>query len=222
MKIILIILSFCVCVANTSAQWATTSPNGGGNPGVQLSNATGAAIAIGVSSCPGCYSGQAKSGDGVLRVLGGGDFVFSIPSSTPDGRKILFTSDNSKLMQVENNGKVTIGNPANMNGTYKLYVETGIITEKLRVATVNNWADYVFDKRYNLLSLKEVEKYITINKHLPNVPSAEEVAKEGIDMAKMDAKLLEKIEELTLYVIQLNKKIERLEKENKATKKKVD
>lgn len=110
-------------------------------------------------------------------------------------------------------GKVLIGDPnlAGFKGTpgsYQLYVQGGILTEKVKaaVATSNDWADYVFEENYKLKGLKEVEQFIKTNKHLPNVPSAQEVVKEGIDMAKMDAKLLEKIEELTLYVIELDKK----------------
>lgn len=110
-------------------------------------------------------------------------------------------------------GKVLIGDPnlAGFKGTpgsYQLYVQGGILTEKVKaaVATSADWADYVFEENYKLKGLKEVEQFIKTNKHLPNVPSAQEVVKEGVDMAKMDAKLLEKIEELTLYVIELDKK----------------
>lgn len=219
MKNIILFLAFCMCFTSANAQWSTIFTNNSTNAGVELRNESSGNLTMGVSSCFGCYSGQAKPGDGVIKVLGGGDLMLNMPSSWAQGRKIIFAAEFAKLMQIADNGKVTIGNPSNMNGNYKLYVETGIITEKLKVATVSNWADYVFDKKYNLLSLREVEKYIKTNKHLPNVPSAEEVAKEGIDMAKMDAKLLEKIEELTLYVIQLNKKIELLEKNSQAAKK---
>ncbi|HRG52886.1 MAG TPA: hypothetical protein PLL00_08630 [Bacteroidia bacterium] len=111
------------------------------------------------------------------------------------------------------NGKVLIGDPNLANfkgtpGTYQLYVQGGILSEKVKVAiaTSNDWADYVFAADYKLKTLSEVERFILANKHLPNVPSAEQVAKEGIDMAKMDAKLMEKIEELTLYLIELDKK----------------
>jgi hypothetical protein len=110
-------------------------------------------------------------------------------------------------------GKVLIGDPnlagfKGTPGTYQLYVQGGILTEKVKaaVATTNDWSDYVFAKDYQLKSLKEVELFVKSNKHLPNVPSAAEVVKEGIDMAKMDATLLEKIEELTLYLIELDKK----------------
>ena len=88
-----------------------------------------------------------------------------------------------------------------------------------KVFTQNGWADYVFKKDYSLKSLEEVEKHINEKGHLPNVPSAKEVVENGINVAEMDAKLLEKIEELTLYSIEQNKKIkeqneriERLEK----------
>jgi len=105
---------------------------------------------------------------------------------------------------------------------YKLYVQTGILTEKVKIAVANStdWSDYVFAKDYKLKTIEELEAFVKENKHLPNVPSAEEVVKEGIDMAKMDAKLLEKIEELSLYVIQLKKEntelVKRIERvENK-------
>ena len=143
------------------------------------------------------------------------------------GNNYLFLADNGNVGIRTNNptadftvngSKVLIGDPnlvnINTSGNYKLYVQTGILTEKVKVAVVNsiNWADYVFDETYKLKSLQEVETYIKTNKHLPNVPSAHEVVKNGIDVATMDAKLLEKIEELTLYIIEQNKRIEALEK----------
>lgn len=109
------------------------------------------------------------------------------------------------------NGNVLIGDPASVTlpSGYKLYVQTGILTEKVKVAinSTSDWADYVFDKNYKMLSLSEVESYIQKNKHLPGIQSAEEVAKNGVDLGAMDAKLLEKIEELTLYVIKLEKEM---------------
>ena len=61
--------------------------------------------------------------------------------------------------------------------------------------------------------MSEVEKFVQLNKHLPNIPSAKDVVDNGVDLGEMDSRLLEKIEELTLYLIQQNKKIEALEKE---------
>jgi hypothetical protein len=90
---------------------------------------------------------------------------------------------------------------------YNLYVKKGILTEEVKIAGEGSseWADYVFAKNYKLRTLSEVEEYVKVNKHLPGVPSAEEVSKDGINVAKMEAKLLEKIEELTLYMIDIKK-----------------
>jgi len=108
--------------------------------------------------------------------------------------------------------KVVIGDVSSPSNDYKLFVEKGILTEKVRVAVKDSadWADYVFANDYELMPIEQLEDYITENNHLPNVPSAEEVVNNGVDMAKMDATLLEKIEELTLYVIQQQKEIEAL------------
>lgn len=129
-----------------------------------------------------------------------------------------YTSNNfgNYFMYLADNGKVSIGLDPNevttYNGDYKLYVANGIMTEKVKVALKNttDWADYVFKTNYDLMPLAEVEDFISKNGHLPNVPSAEEVVESGIDVAKMDAKLLEKIEELTLYIIELKKEINEL------------
>ncbi|MEO6903473.1 MAG: hypothetical protein ABI315_09975 [Bacteroidia bacterium] len=119
----------------------------------------------------------------------------------------------NQIASFESNGKVVIGRvPYNTASDYRLFVQTGIITEKVKVAvaTSSDWSDYVFAHDYKLKTIEELEAFVKEHKHLPNVPSAEEVVKEGVDMAKMDAKLLEKIEELTLYVIQQQKEIELL------------
>ena len=105
---------------------------------------------------------------------------------------------------------------------YKMAVSGGIITEKVRVATNGTpfWADFVFESDYKLRPLLELSQYIKIHKHLPNIPSTEEVTKNGIDLAETQALLLQKIEELTLYMIEQNKKINRLERKVKALSKK--
>ena len=114
---------------------------------------------------------------------------------------------------------ITVGTGATIpvGSTYKMAIAGGIITEKVRVATNGTvfWADFVFDKNYSLRPLSEVEKFIKTNKHLPEIPSTSEVTKNGIDLAETQALLLQKVEELTLYVIQQNKKIEKLERKFK-------
>ncbi len=74
------------------------------------------------------------------------------------------------------------------------------------------WSDFVFDKNYDLKTLNEVEIYIRNNHHLPDIPSAKEVKREGINIGEINAKFLQKIEELTLYIIEQNKRIDMLEK----------
>lgn len=83
---------------------------------------------------------------------------------------------------------------------------------KIRYQNENQWSDKVFEKDYKLMKINDLDKFITQNKHLPNIPSAKEVVAKGIDNAEMTAKLLEKIEEMSLYIIQLEKRIKVLER----------
>ena len=94
---------------------------------------------------------------------------------------------------------------------YKLAVNGNAIFTRVKVRESAQWPDYVFENNYKLPSLKEVEVFINQHKHLPEVPSAAEVKKEGLDIGDNQAMLLKKIEELTLYVIEQNKKIEELQ-----------
>jgi hypothetical protein len=141
------------------------------------------------------------------------------PAGAPYGLA-LGTAGNGAALTVNGSSQVIIGNTTTP-GAYKLYVETGILTEKVKVAikTSANWSDHVFAPGYQLKSINEVDAFIKTNKHLPGVPSATEMVKEGLDVATMDAKLLEKIEELTMYIIELNKRLQLVEKENKALRK---
>jgi hypothetical protein len=119
-------------------------------------------------------------------------------------------------IQNTNTGAVIIGalNTTNLPGNYKLYVKDGIMAEEVKIAVqgTSDWADYVFASNYKLRPLSEVENFVKTNKHLPEVPSAEEVVKNGVNVVKMEAKLLEKIEELTLYMIELKKENDHLKK----------
>ncbi|KQS27911.1 hypothetical protein [Dyadobacter sp. Leaf189] len=93
--------------------------------------------------------------------------------------------------------------PATTYGTYSLFVKGGILAEAVTVSTT--WADYVFDKEYKLKPLSEVEKYIQANKHLPNIPAAAEIESAGMNVGEMSRLQQEKIEELTLYLIEQQK-----------------
>jgi hypothetical protein len=99
------------------------------------------------------------------------------------------------------------------NKEYKLSINGFVRATKVKV--YNTWADYVFNKEYNLLTLNELEKYIKENGHLPNVPSAKEVEQKGLDLGDMSRIQQEKIEELTLYLIQQNKEIQELKEQVK-------
>ncbi|WP_396591853.1 fibronectin type III domain-containing protein [Allomuricauda sp. R78024] len=93
---------------------------------------------------------------------------------------------------------------------YRLAVSGKIISEELKVQLQATWPDYVFDEGYDLPSLKEIQKYIAQNGHLPNIPTAKEVTEHGIEVGEMNRLLLEKIEELTLYTLQQQKEITEL------------
>jgi len=129
----------------------------------------------------------------------------------------------SGRLTMDRDGIVTIGLDdakitsiaANTDNTheYSLYIAKGIRSERSRVDLNTNWPDFVFEENYDLTPLDELEIFIQKNHHLPNIPNAATVQAEGIDLGDMDAKLLQKIEELTLYVIDLKKEVEALKAE---------
>lgn len=87
----------------------------------------------------------------------------------------------------------------------KLSVNGNIRAHGIKVETLN-WPDYVFEKEYELLSLSELKSYIEVNKKLPGIPSAREISKDGQDLGEINKQLLKKIEELTLYILEQDKK----------------
>lgn len=162
-----------------------------------------------------------KNPDAVLNLAATGTACIS---SFPTMFSITNTLSSKDVVTMNKNGdayfdgKVKIGiQDTDTPGNYRLYVKGGILTEHCRVGVdgTADWSDYVFAKNYSLPSLDSVENYISKNHHLKGVPSAEEVVKNGVDVTKMDADLLKKVEELTLYVI-------KLQKENDALKKQID
>lgn len=150
---------------------------------------------------------------------------------TLDNQDLVFKTFGNEKMRIARNGKVYIANIdpnqsksetkviigtlndlsncTSCNG-YNLFVKNGIKTEKIKVefANVNGWADYVFEKDYKLMPLKDMKNFITENRHLPEVPTAKEVVENGLELKEFSALLLKKVEELTLHIIQLNDTIE--------------
>ncbi|MEO7264331.1 MAG: hypothetical protein ABIW38_05430 [Ferruginibacter sp.] len=118
-----------------------------------------------------------------------------------------FTNNGSAEMTLLQNGNVGIGT---INPTYKLSVNGTIQTKEVRVQT--GWADFVFEKNYKIQSLPEVEEFIVANKHLPGIPSAVEIERDGLLLGNIQTRMMQKIEELTLYAIEANKTIEELKK----------
>lgn len=117
-------------------------------------------------------------------------------------------------------GRLSIGTfkpnltwPKMPNGTFATYELSvdGTIVSKKAIVQITNWADKVFDKNYKLMSLGEIESYVTKNKHLPEIPSEQEVIENGVDVGEMNKLLLQKVEELTLHLIAQEKKIAKLE-----------
>lgn len=158
--------------------------------------------------------GISHIGDGgnILKTRMGGTSA-GIGTFSPTNMRI-FSGGLSRILISEATGNVGIGTD---NPTYKLSVLGNIRCTEAVVET--GWADYVFEKNYQLPSLNDVEKFILQNKHLPNIPSAAEIKKNGLHLGDTQKRMMEKIEELTLYIIQQQKEIDALkEKINNVNK----
>ncbi|WP_052306722.1 hypothetical protein [Chitinophaga pinensis] len=175
--------------------------------------------------------------NGQTMVSGGSNLILKAPDAAPGDPGDVFFADNtgnelarvylnpgtgdlrfsvgatvSAKMMILKNGNVGIG--ATPKDDYKLAVGGTIAARKMKV-TSETWADFVFQPEYKLPTLYEVENYIKMHQHLPDVPSAAEVEKDGIDVGEMNKKLLQKIEEMTLYLIEMKKEIGELKEKNK-------
>ncbi|MCX6317433.1 MAG: hypothetical protein NTW29_09100 [Bacteroidetes bacterium] len=194
--------------------------NNGGR-GLTLNGLTGNLLFMG-------GSGETLSGIGNNN--GSGDLTFLYSSAanvqtegarlTNQGNFGLGTSSPSVKLDVAGDAKIsgilkiaTDNFPA--TGNYKLAVGGDIIAEKVRVKLQSSgWPDFVFEPTYELPGIQEIEKFILEHKHLPGVPAAATIEKEGLDLGDGQALLLKKIEELTLHLIEVNKRVQKLELEN--------
>ncbi len=127
------------------------------------------------------------------------------------------------IMVLKTSGKVVIGNPTLMTtpGPYNLYVQNGMMTEKVKVAVKNalDWSDHAFELTP---SLEQVQKSIHENSHLINMPSANQLVKEGYELQAMDAKILEQVEWLWQYTLKLSEENKTMKTELAELKKMIE
>jgi hypothetical protein len=129
---------------------------------------------------------------------------------TTDNSTVAFRTNNVERLRIDGTtGNVSIGT-TNAQG-YALAVNGSAIFTKVKVKPVANWPDYVFKTGYALPSLPELERYIIEHRHLPGIASEKEVQNDGIDVSEQETVLLKKVEELTLYLINDNKRFEKQE-----------
>lgn len=173
-------------------------PNNGGTMNIHVDNSAYAAFA---TNRPYFYLDKPiQVFNGIMGSMGASDLQ-------------LQTNGTTHATILNSNGNVGIGIA---NPLYKLDVNGIVRAEEVIINT--DGADFVFADDYRLRSLREVEEHITANKHLPDIPSAASMQENGVGMAELQIKLLQKIEELTLYVIEQQKKIESLEKQLQTSK----
>lgn len=167
-----------------------------GNQGVKMEN-------LPTTSGTGAYGLYVDASGNVLRRTTAGAREAAGESS--DAHWTL-SADNHLLNN--NTGGILIGTGLRSTPAgYKLYVSDGILTERVKVAVKStaDWRDHVLQKSYPLRTVEEVESFIASNGHLPGVPTAQEMIRDGNDLHQTDALLLEKIEEMTLYIIELKR-----------------
>lgn len=165
------------------------------------------------------YVADPSNYEAVVLRAGGEDFqLFTTRYGTGVAKPLWLNATGNATAATSNLYLTTDGNVGigTINPQAKLAVKGNVFAEKIKVTlSPTDWPDYVFHKSYPLLPLHELEKFIQQNTHLPDVPSVAEVQRNGLDLGDNQATLLKKVEELTLYVIEMNKTIERQDKQVK-------
>ena len=141
----------------------------------------------------------------IIRGEAGGSGLHFLQKSYANGTAPYDVNSFTDVLTLTSSGNLGIGT-ADTKG-YKLAVNGEAIFTRVRVKSFSEWPDYVFQPEYKLPTLAEVEDYIKVNRHLPDVPSAKEVEQEGLDVGETDKRLMQKVEELTLYLIDQQKQL---------------
>jgi hypothetical protein len=191
-----------VCNSNTALSIAATSLNVG--IGVDF-----APEKLTVQTAPNNFGFSHRSDGGIILASHIG--VVSASFGTVSNNKFRLVANNASVMTIHPNGNVGIGMDDPLN---KLEVNGTIRSKEIIVETAN-WPDYVFSDDYKMYSLNELEKFISENHHLPNMPSADMIEENGQHLGELQRKMMEKIEELSLLIIELNKRIEAVEQSKK-------
>ena len=154
-----------------------------------------------------------------LRFMNNGVNKWDLASETTGGLRIYDYANSLTRLLITPIGNVLVGKTSQVNTNYKLDVNGSIRSNEVVVNTTG--ADFVFNGNYKLRDLKEVEKFIQKNKHLPDIESAKDMEEKGLELGKMDMKLLQKIEELTLYMIDFKKEMDKMKGENQKLKEEI-
>jgi hypothetical protein len=170
---------------------------------VEIANQNNTRLQIGIPIQSNDFATGSLPGDAVLRTLGAlndrSGIVFNIPVNNNDGNSYFAFGDQYNFLWIK------IFNNKTMKIDGKLFAK------EIEVKT-DVWADFVFQPEYKLMPINDLECFIQSNKHLPGIPTENQVKTDGINIAEMNAKLLQKVEELTLYIIEQQKDIEALKK----------
>lgn len=203
----------------------------GSNGGVGIWGTTG----VKVNDDPGFYISGSQVSCALPVVVKNGDNRFQIGVAKTSNDSWVGTLTEQGVYLGANNGAVMyLGTDRNLyvglkkteietirqelKNKYRMFVTKGVLAEDFGISPQSSWADFVFNKNYNLLKISELATFIEKNKHLPDVPSAKTVAEEGYSQHEMNKVLLQKIEELTLYTIRQQQEIDALKAQLQETK----
>ena len=160
--------------------------------------------------------------------------LFLQPASPSSDNACLLMRDSTHFIQVDNTGSmmvrsknginfaplllegrvgINVSDPSHMPSGYALLVHGSVMAEKVTIKSYSQWYDYVFDTEYRLMPLPELKDYVTKHHHLPDIPPADDVIANGVEIGEIQGVLLKKIEELTLYTIQLQEQWEQVQKQ---------